>query len=265
MRAQTRTGGGTGTNQYQLRGRSSPGAPLLTQIYSEWRYTPPERWASLLRDLPEEDRQEMARQPQCPPAVLASLARDQYWTIPYAVACNPAAPAATLRRLANSHSDPHRLESIARNPSCPRDVQFKFLGWGTPELLRALAGNPGCDPRVLSDIIQLNTADPALVAALQHPRLPAAQVKQIARTGDTWQCIQLLKRPDLPAPVLVIIMKGHGDMLWVRHEIAKHNNCPPALLEQLIQDHNPEVASAAARHPGLPRATLAMWQLARRP
>jgi hypothetical protein len=217
----------------------------------------------LLRDLPEEDRQEMAKQPRCPPAVLARLARDQHWTVPYAVACNPAAPAATLRRLADPHSDPHRLESIARNPSCPRDVQFKLLGRDTPELLRALVTNPECDPGVLSDIIRLNTGDLICAAALQHPRLPAAQIRRIARTGDTWQCDQLLKRPDLPAPALVTIMKGHGVMSWVRRGIAKHPNCPLVLLEQLLQDPDPDIAASAARHPGLPKATLAMWQLAR--
>lgn len=43
---------------------------------------------------------------------------------------------------------------------------------------------------------------------------------------------------------------------------AAHPQCPPHLLCQLLRHPNPEISQAAAANPNLPRAALAMWQLA---
>ena len=45
--------------------------------------------------------------------------------------------------------------------------------------------------------------------------------------------------------------------------MAANTSSSVSLLERLLRDYSPEVEAAAAANPGLPQATLAMWQLAR--
>jgi hypothetical protein len=55
---------------------------------------------------------------------------------------------------------------------------------------------------------------------------------------------------------------AHDSDVDVRRMVAHNQRCLPDLLEQLLHDPASQVQKAAAVHPNVPRAALAMWQLA---
>jgi hypothetical protein len=59
---------------------------------------------------------------------------------------------------------------------------------------------------------------------------------------------------------------GSDPNRYVRMAVVSNLKCPPAVrgraLEGLLQDPDPDVARWAADQPDVPRAALAMWQLA---
>jgi hypothetical protein len=81
--------------------------------YSHGEHSSPEaRWAR-------------ARDPDCPPRVLAALAKDPDWWVRLAVAGNPKCPPAVLGRLARDPRESVRRATRA-NPACP--PQWRALG-----------------------------------------------------------------------------------------------------------------------------------------
>lgn len=259
MKTLARTGGGRGTNQYRRQGSSSAGVEPRLSHSQSWKYWPPEQWSAVVRDLPEEDRLEMARHPACPPNLLARLSRDPYWIVHYAVAENANTPKSTLRRL-GTRDDPYVMENLARNVNCPRDIQLKLTSSHRKTVQGALAGNPNCDPAALVLLAESGVDQDVAYTSLRHPRLPLSHMTTIARLGPGWQRSTILRRPDLPATVVAEMVQDSNPE--IRHMAAKHPNCPAAALEQLLRDKELFVRQAAADHPDLSPATRAMWQLA---
>jgi len=95
MTQTSKTGGGQGTNQHQIKGKSTgtnrrknkPLVPmdknLMAMATNEWR---------LAEDKNPEVRQAVAENPNTPPEILAVLAGDEYWAVRAQAISNPNTP-----------------------------------------------------------------------------------------------------------------------------------------------------------------------------
>jgi hypothetical protein len=133
-----------------------------------------------------------------------------------------------------AHMDNHNaLEILAANPHCTTAIMEKLSSdLNDNDLCWALAGNPNCPPALLSKLSQSGATARTHVAA--HPACPPATLAALALDSDS----------------------------DVRQMVAHNRHCPPELLEQLLHDPALQVQKTAADNQNVPRAALAMWQLA---
>ena len=133
----TKTGGGRGTNQYQVQGVSQA-SRQSTAVLDDLGAPPPEDdgWA----DRQDEQRAlwAVARNPHTTPEILAALADAGYTRVSEAVARHPSTPPVVLVRLASDGNTTIRL-GVADNPSTPPEIQDILACDEVPEIRRAVA------------------------------------------------------------------------------------------------------------------------------
>jgi hypothetical protein len=121
--------------------------------------------------------------------------------------------------------------------------------------IRRIVGKPVADNDIWCEQCKI-LARPSDWSHHQHPGVLAqlaGHPDRKVRSGVAWNA-------GCP-PGLLALLAQDPDR-GVRQALAGNPICPPEVLQQLIQDPDLVVQAVASRHPGLPRAALAMWQLA---
>jgi hypothetical protein len=96
-------------------------------------------------------------------------------------------------------------------------------------------------------------------ALLCYPSCPAEAFPQFVQNRNLNIRVTAASHPNCPPEVL----EAMAQTGTVRRAVAGNPRTPVAVLEQLLADQDSAVSQTAAANPSLPRATLAMWQLAR--
>ena len=131
----TKTGGGRGTNQYQVQGVSQARYQDTAVLDDLGMAAGGDGW--VVQDEPDV-RWAIATDPHTAPDALAALAGDRYTRVRDAVARNPSTPREVLVRFAGDENTAIRL-GVADNPSTPPEVQDMLACDEVPEIRRAVA------------------------------------------------------------------------------------------------------------------------------
>jgi hypothetical protein len=138
------------------------------------------------------------------------------------------------------------LERVAQIASIgvPGAIELQLQDWlaQQPELTLELARDP--NPTVRGQLARL---DIPLCRQLRHEQEPAVRRALAANREIARPLLLALARDKTPT---------------VRMQIAMCRDCPLAVLRQLINDPDQDVAAQAACHPRQSPAARAMWQLA---
>jgi len=183
-------------------------------------------FAELARSPEPVARVDAARDPSCPPEVLASLSHDWWWEVRAAVAANPACPEELARLLARDESAWVR-RALAECPTTSATV-LRILGHDADVGVRdAVAEHAGCPPDLLADLGH----DP---------------VWEIRRS--------VAKRDDAPPSTLELL--GRDPEHWVRFFVACNPAAPPEIRAALEHDPRPTVRGLARRERGRSRSIV---------
>ncbi|MCK4177802.1 hypothetical protein [Aciditerrimonas ferrireducens] len=177
-------------------------ASALTQLARS-----PEPWA----------RVDAARDPRCPPPVVAGLARDWWWEVRAAVASRPGLPSPLAFALARDRSE-----------------------W----VRRALAENADADPEAL-DLLRDDPSFGVRDAVAEHPRALARTLRAMVH-DPAWEVRRsLAKRREVPTEVLEELRLDPEH--WVRFFVACHPATPAWVRAELARDPRPSVRMVAER------------------
>ncbi len=183
-----KTGGGPGTNQYQVRGRTkrAPAAPtgtLIDQVSAAPLRRPcGEVWNSKCKKLvtgpdwshgnhPTVRRQQaVAQDPSTDPELLAVLSRSTSTSVRARVARNTSADSATQERLSRDDNAWIQME-IADNPMADPQVLERLSQSEFDPVRNAVASNHRTNPGTLARLVTDPSAD-VRHSALYNPFLP---------------------------------------------------------------------------------------------
>jgi hypothetical protein len=98
--------------------------------------------------------------------------------------------------------------------------------------------------------------------AARDPDTPPAVLQHLSSSSHHAVLRALASNPKAPPAILEQLSRRR--ITSVRMRLVRNPSCPVPALERLLSGPDPAIAQAAADHPALPRATRAMWQLARR-
>jgi len=167
-------------------------------------------------------------------------------------------PQPEIMRLLAQDPDPEVRRLVARNSRTP------------PAILELLAHDP--DPEIRRETAWSSNALPATVELLARDPDPQTREGAACHSGSLRTLRRLAHDHDpqvrsgtarniITPPALLEQLARDPDP-EVRCGTAMNDHTPPATLEQLLQDTEHKVSELASRHPNLPRAARAMWQLA---
>ena len=239
-----KTGGGTGTNQYQVRGSSSAGqrghsaTPSADAMLSAGYRRCGEVWGTECPKLVSypnwshdkhpstRSKENIAKSQSTPSIMLQDLAHDEDWKVRWAVAGNPNTPPDILDMLADD--DRYGVSSrLVYNGSVRQDTLQRLL------------------PRL---------SDSAALAAIE--RLDASRLSPTERLMKQWAGPKYNKilRDDTPGYVLSEL---HNVRNWViRGAVVRHPNTWPETISKMTGDEKPEIGYSAIRRcddPGILR------------
>jgi len=158
--------------------------------------------------------------------------------------------------------NPAYARKVAQHPACPPAVLAKLSQNTSFRVRQEVARHPDTPTEVIIELTQ-DAGDIVVATAAGHPNCPPGQLRQLSRDSRSDVRTAVAANPSCPTDTLLWIGSHIKDRKTLVG-LAANPSCPPALLEQLLQNTYPAVAQAAADNQNLPRAALAMWQLAHR-
>lgn len=221
-------------------------------------YTPPELLASLARDQDDGVRRAAAKNSRTPVQSLKTLAREDHWGIRLAAASNPNTPTESLAGLAQD-DDADVRRSAASNSNTPVESLAALARDEDVDVRRAAARNKATPKVPLSARRSISVSvkhdvvlevQSALQADLDGKSSSSASelrvrlVKSLSsQTNSSVSRLLALMLPDAPASSLARAQRSSS---WLeRCAVATHANTPLSAIEQLSNDGNAVVRSAA--------------------
>ena len=228
-----------------------------------------------------------ARNPVCPAAAAATLARSTSVCVRLALASNLGCSPEAFQILCvpfDAHGGHPRwriLEAAAANPSCPPHLVRRLASSDESALRAAAASNPGCSADIVdalsrddsaevrcavaaskacsSEIALRLAADPQSEVcrhAVGNPVCPPEAAKGAFKIFSEWNA---LESPDCPPERLEAAAWGPGSTF----NAAKHPNAPARMLVRIATDRScsPALRAAAVANPRCPRAVVAVAAL----
>ncbi len=266
-----KTGGTTGTNQYQVRGRAKVGTP------------PPPAFDTPLDDLDSRMRRqkteiEFARRsaadPDTAPEVLARLVTHGDSQTRRGALRNPSTPARTL--IDNyaemggvaevTRPDSEDMVAVLKNPACPAAILRHALQVGMTERtvpgrayeqlssLRAAASHPNADTAAVTELVQqgrlVYTSDLHMSPDWLRARAASPNYEHRADTAANRYT---------PPDVLAQLATDKTKTVLVA--VAGNPACPPAVLSKFLRHRDKDIKTAVLNNPGLPDHLRAIYNL----
>lgn len=199
-----------------------------------------------------------AATPRTIPAVLETLSHDRSVQIRKRVARNPSTPQRALRELGQEQYEGIR-GGVALNPACPPSL-LSYLSEDRSYIVRRdVARNPTCPPAML-ETLSADKRTEVRQRVARHPACPTATLEHLFETDPSVSSALATNR-SCPPYILWRLSRYSGAL--IRRAVARNPSCPRVALEQMLHNSElPVIRNIAAHHPNLPKATLAMWQLA---
>lgn len=217
-------------------------------------------YRKLARSKHESVRAWVARKEDAPPDLLQKLAKDESPLVRMAVALNPSAPKEALSLLAKDSDPPTRERAIA-NPNAPEDllsslfrkaqkVYLSYDGyeyWEALATFESLARNPSTPKEILLWLAGMNEVR-ILSGLAENPKAPEELLVHLSRRPDLQASIA--QNPSFPKEALTALAPREDP--HVRSAVAGNPSCPPEILETLAKDPNPWVRQGVAKNPSAP-------------
>ncbi|GAA4034413.1 hypothetical protein GCM10022247_69490 [Allokutzneria multivorans] len=236
----------------------------------------------LMRDERPEVRKALARNHHLPASVLAVLAEDSDEATHIALAENPRAPVEVLLPWLG-HTGVHVRWALARRTDLPVDAYERLAEDPLPGaqwdvaanpaladtergralvarlalsedrwLLQRLVHNPGIELGALERLVPNVRVGPVLLPRIA--RATSAELRVLAASSAPQVRALLAYRPDLPADLVVPLLKGAK--LKVRRALAAQRNLPVESIVDFLGGSDARAARAAAANPSLPVAEM---------
>ena len=224
---------------------------------------PPTVFVALLKDKDKFVRQAAARNPECRSKLdtsevekivgsLVKKAKSANYDVREEVARNPLLPQALLEMLSNDAEDLVGWAAVS-NPSFPvarleeftkKDSKYSGMWMGS------VAEHPGC-PASLLDAISSNGGHGATAVA-RHPNTSIKTLTRLAKDRRYYD--ELAQNPACPPAILEVLARDEDDRVRVR--VAANPACPAAICEVLVEDKSDWVRSRMAANPACSSTVL---------
>lgn len=233
----------------------------------------------------EKIRIDMARDPNCPPAILQNFFTDNA-NVRGSLARNPCLTADQFLQLfndddfadysgsavrgqlaINSSTPVHLLEALAAdytldvasdlvgNPSCPEHLLREFTNTDGPIIklsrVRGAVGNVSC-PKDLLAALSTHRFKEIRDSVAFNPSTPSEILKNLATDVETRVRVSVALNDNSPTSILEQLSRDrHKDVRW---GVAKNKMTPPETLVRLSKSKH--LTSAVASNPSTPRETI---------
>lgn len=248
----SKTGGGPGTNQYKVRGRTKarpptgPGTDLMPptnpgqhkcgELWGgdcEIRVCAP-KWVHDGHPVTQKAAAYAATSRHTPPEVLVHLLR--------------------------THSTLEVWKLVGRNPALPKEEILKLAEDRSWVLRQSVAMNPGTPPEILARLAE--NVDWEMQSALaRNPNVPPETLAKLA--NHTYWAARwfVAKNPSTPPETLARLAEDKA--AEVREMVARNERTTPEALTNLaLNDEDPRPREAAYENPSLPEHIRAIIALA---
>lgn len=210
-----------------------------------------------------------AADPSTPAARLAELGEHTFPIIRQAVASNPSAPEATLRKLL-----PGFPLAVLDNAAWPllvltdpslaeKGEQLLATVTRSEATMHRLAENAALHPHLITNPALTGPILGRLASSTEytirrgvaaHPRCPEETLLELARRGSDEAMSRLLDRPI--GTTLLPELEHHPSEV-IRYKVVRHPDATPSALSVLAQDRSYLIRGLVASHPSAPGEALA--------
>ncbi len=248
-----KTGGGRGTNQYKVRGRTTKASPIVPSANlmgmaadASHQGAIPDLHARVLAAGVETQRK-LAGDPTTPPGVLQTLVQVQDHEVDYQLALNDSTPPEALRTIKQRYQDTtyHRVIQPWRSRNAPGDVIAAEID----------------DHDRLSIYVDM----------VKHPNTTPETLAEITRRtlNNTQVLEQLASRVDLPeesmlaiADIKAVDRQHQGAVADVKKTLMANLMVTSRVIERLVRDEDSGIRSVALHHSECPAHIRAIARLA---
>ena len=195
-------------------------------------------------------RAAVAAHPATPPEILEGLAvGSDYWVLAE-IAGNPRTPASALRRLG---IDGLELDRLAANPNCPAEILegialrscmhdvrcdgdgCQWEGVDRADVVAGILVNPSTPPTLLESLYKHNIDSYEMPFAVVRVETDPEMLAEWASHDLMDVRCDLASNPHLSAATLAVLASEEDNGHEIYETVARHPNCPPSSLTELLQ------------------------------
>lgn len=158
----------------------------------------------------------------------------------------------------NVVSAPER-QVLASQADTPPAVLSRLAADGNLHVRRAAAQHPQTPPAVLALLVRAGSSPDLMGSRPSTTALSASELEELVALGPWGRDLAARHRDAGPITLTALAAAGTGTL---RRRVAKHPGCPAELLGELCGDVEAAVRVAAAAHPNVPPARIALLRAA---
>jgi hypothetical protein len=192
----------------------------------------------------------VARHPDSPVDLLATISSDLEWRVRSGLLDNPNTPESVIQTFLDGPvaDDVTAVRHLGRQQIPDADLD-RLANSTDPEVRLALARHPAATSEVLGLLASDGRKEIRRLAA-DHPKTRPADLALLLRAGSTADLMGLSEPdPSLPAEEIHSLLDGG---VWVRQLAVRHPNTGAETLARLLCDREGKIREWAAVHPNLP-------------
>jgi hypothetical protein len=149
---------------------------------------------------------------------------------------------------------------LAESPLTPTDVLEDLGKHPSVGLCALVAANPKTPRTTLEALYKGYRCHPSLAG---NPKLPKKFLTELASSLGYETNIRLAQNPNLPEKAFRVLARPQN-YVQVRLTIVRREDCPPAVLGQLLNDPYAKIRSLAVANPNTPREVVVEFGKTRR-
>ena len=195
-------------------------------------------------------RAEIAKRGDCPPSVLAQLAKDGRYAsaVLRAVAANPNTPTETVVAMVATNHDTDARVAVASNPACDQRHLTELATDDAPAVVVAVARRADCTAETLTTLAQ--HPEPSVRAAVAA-NAAVGQAKLEALGADPEPSVRAAVAANAAVGQAKLEALGADPEPSVRAAVAARADCPAQTLAELTADTAPAVIAAVVANPAI--------------